>query len=258
MNKSLYQISQELDSIFTAIEDNGGEITEELAKELEINESNLKDKIDAYCQAIAMYNSSITCCKDEKNRINNIQNTKKNIVEKLKSTLLETVNKYGYEGKSNNKIIDLDTHKLYTKNTYTFAEDNNRTELLIKTVLSYIEELAANGIFESGQNIDMEGFINSINAIAFAKLQEGNTPVEEWAPFTVEDLKVINLSAGFKLSLFDILESYGDLANAIAKYPTIFKDIDKSIDADTVKFLNTLEKPITIAYPITKQSLIIK
>lgn len=258
MNKSLYQISQELDSIFTAIEDNGGEITEELAKELEINETNLKEKVDAYCQAIAMYNSSITCCKDEKSRINSIQNTKKNIVEKLKSTLLETVNKYGYDGKSNNKIIDLDTHKLYTKNTYTFAEDSNRTELLITTILSYIEELAANGIFESGQNINMEGFINSINAVAFAKLQEGNTPVEEWVPFTVEDLKVVNLSAGFKVNIFDILESYGDLANAIAKHPMLFKDVEKSIDVDTVKFLDTLEKPVTVAYPVTKQSLIIK
>ena len=50
--ESLYGIEQKLDLIFNQIEEAEGEITEEQAKELEINEQNLKEKLINYVHYI--------------------------------------------------------------------------------------------------------------------------------------------------------------------------------------------------------------
>lgn len=49
---SLFNITEDLTSIIYQIEDNGGEINDELQSQLEITEENLKDKIDEYANVI--------------------------------------------------------------------------------------------------------------------------------------------------------------------------------------------------------------
>ena len=45
MNESLYSIDYKLSNIINEIIENGGEITDELAEQLEINQENLKLKL---------------------------------------------------------------------------------------------------------------------------------------------------------------------------------------------------------------------
>ena len=47
MNKSLYEISDELQQIINYIEDNGGEINEEIEEALNISQEELEEKVDA-------------------------------------------------------------------------------------------------------------------------------------------------------------------------------------------------------------------
>ena len=91
MGKSLYQISDELQLLLNEIEENGGEITEEQEKELEISQEELGNKVENYCNAITILKSEEECAKNEKKRLNDMQNVKKNLIERLKQTLLKTV-----------------------------------------------------------------------------------------------------------------------------------------------------------------------
>lgn len=63
INQSLYSIDMRLSSIIDEIIENGGEITEELAKKLEITQDNLKEKLDNYRKVIAEISSRIDYCK---------------------------------------------------------------------------------------------------------------------------------------------------------------------------------------------------
>ena len=48
---SIYNITTELEDIFLELEENGGELTPELAERLAITQDNLKSKLDSYRKA---------------------------------------------------------------------------------------------------------------------------------------------------------------------------------------------------------------
>ena len=49
LKKNLYEISAELQQLIDYIEENGGEIDENIENELVIHENELRDKVEAYC-----------------------------------------------------------------------------------------------------------------------------------------------------------------------------------------------------------------
>ena len=85
---NIFELGKHLQSIFEVIEENDGELTPELEEELDITSQNFKDKIEAYCQVLTIYNSDVECCKNETSRVNSIQNVKKNTIERIKQNYL--------------------------------------------------------------------------------------------------------------------------------------------------------------------------
>ena len=138
MSKTLYEISDELQQIVNTIEENGGEIDEYTEEALQIKQEELETKIENYCNLITILKSDVECCKNEKQRINSLQNTKKNIVDKLRERILEAVLKWGNEGKSGNKVLDLSTRKLFTKCKETFVPNEERIATFSKYFQSYL------------------------------------------------------------------------------------------------------------------------
>lgn len=258
---SLFEITSDLRLIINELEENGGELTEELATALDITKENFEQKIEDYCQAITMYNSEVECCKEEKERVNNIQKVKKNIVERLKSKLLDAVKEFGYTGKSGNKIIELSTRKLFTKSTSSVEENESRKGKLTYYFLSYIKELQREGILELGENIDVNGLLASINALAKADYEMPDefdrTPVEEFIPYTIADLQSINLEISKKVSLYNLITTDSKIGYIVASeelYPdttSIDKDVAKAILKDDAS-------RITVGELVSKDSLIIK
>ena len=197
MGKSLYQISDELQLLLSQIEESGGEITEEQEKQLEIGQEELNNKVENYCNAITILKSEEECAKNEKKRLNDLQNVKKNLIEKLKNSLLQTVSKFGYTGKSGNKVLDVTNHKLFTKVTKSIVLNED-----------YIIELYKQGILETGENIDVSGMLGAINAIAKSEQGEG------FVPYTLKDLSMINFRFEYKVSFDNI---FGGKADDVAK-----------------------------------------
>lgn len=200
MSKSIYQISDELQLIINEIEENGGEITEDIEQKLAISQDELESKIDNYCNIIASVNSNIDFCKKEKQRINDLQNTKKTLVDTLKKRVLEAVERFGYEGKSGNKVIDTQTHKLFTKNTQLVIVDRERYELICNEAINYISELDTNGILDGSDNVDLSGMLAAINSIIGAGR-------EDFVPFTISDLCSCRYTMEFSVNLLDLMRN---------------------------------------------------
>lgn len=258
---NIFELGSKLQQIFEVVEENEGELTPELEEELDITSQNFKDKIEAYCQVLTIYKSDIDCCKNEKDRINSIQNVKKNTIERIKQRLLDAVELFGEIGKKGNKVIETPTRKLFTKEITSVEENGIRISRLTRYVIDYIRELQEQGILELGEELDINGFLASINAIAKAEHDApdalGNPPLEEFEPYTVADLQAVTINCTFEKSLSSILSSNANLGYFIATNPFACQ-INSSIDKDIVKALNKAELTVTVADEVKKTSLTIK
>lgn len=272
MGKNIFEIELALQRTLDTIEEAGGELTEETLRELEINEQNLADKIDAYCQVITKYKSEDTCCKEEKSRINDIQKGKKNVVERLKNVLLDAILKFGEDGKSGNKVYNTATHKLFTKNSTSFDTNYNRLNELAYGFLEYMQSIYDQGILVTGKEMNLPAVLDCLNANLKAKanavseFEEGIPPVEgtqptSFVPFTIEDLKATKLEITFESSLFDLFDDKEKLGLALVEAKG-FSEFKPDINESFINILNELGNnaidKCTLGHNITKQSLTIK
>lgn len=256
MSKSLYEIQDELQQIIDNIEENGGEVDEFTEEALKIKKEELYDKLENYCNAITILNSNIDCCKSEKKRINDIQNTRKNVVERLKDKILEAVLLWGETGKSGNKVLNLATRKLFTKTTSTFVPNEDRITTLSIYFKSYILELKRNGILITGQDIDLNGMMAAINALI--KTEKG----ENYPPFTVNDLNYIEYEFSGRYSLTQMFDGSHDFLFDMINSPNV--DIStETNDKDAKQSIITaaelgVEPTCTLGFVEDKPSLTIK
>ena len=60
---NIFDIQQDLTSIFEELEENGGELTEELYEKLNISQEEFKSKVEAYINVIKSAKNDIELCK---------------------------------------------------------------------------------------------------------------------------------------------------------------------------------------------------
>lgn len=251
---TLYEISQDIIDIFNIIESNDGEITDEMYNDLCIKQEDLKYKLDGYVKAIKEFEADADLCKKEKQRIADRQNIYKNRVEKLKEALLTAVENFGEEGKSN-KFIECPTYRVFTRKSKSIEFDENRIRILINEFNRYVCELYSNGVLYVGEDVDILGILDAINANV--KAEQGDT----FIPFTIHDLFNIKLNIKFNYSIYDLFSKNENVLKSIA---TSFNyTIENGTDKSNIKYIFADDKfneenKITFAEQITKNTLQIK
>ncbi len=271
MNGSLYEISNELRGILNSAMENDGEISEEDYKRLVITRENFNEKIQDYCKAIALTKYDVDACKCEKKRINDGQQVKVNLIEKLKTRLLDAVIEFGQEKEGKNGTtytIDAGTFKLFTKNLIKFVADEYRANLLKKVLLDYYKELFVNRVLVADEYAEKTcseedeintilGAVNSIAKTIFISDVENHLvpplPTEEWVDFTIDDLKALNLNFTFELSACDLITGGTYIAQAYCNELGLQK-----IDIDVKPDLSSDIENVTIGQNQVNTSLTIK
>lgn len=139
MAKSLFNISEEYLRIIDELEESGGELTEELAKRLDITQDELEAKIKAYHHIIKLREAEVQVSKDEKERLNKLQKCKEGIIKRLKTTISIAVDLFGVvKPKATSKSITFDNLVIYNKET---------TSLLITDPLAIPNEYCETPIY---------------------------------------------------------------------------------------------------------------
>ena len=95
MKKSLYEIESKYISLIAEIEEMEGEVTEENLSALEINESELHGKSIAYLSVISTREAEVAQIDAEIKRLQSIKKSNNNVIDRLKSNLLDAVNLFG-------------------------------------------------------------------------------------------------------------------------------------------------------------------
>ena len=227
---SLYEISNDILRIFNDVEVAEGEITDEQLEQLNINQENLKQKLSDYNKAIQVYKNYNEGVSNEIKRLQELKKTRTNRIEVLRNTMKNAVINFGTDGKSGNKIIELEDCKLFTKSTESVIENKERLDILRYEFIDYCRELYKNDLLITGDDIDIQGLIDAINAKCIAERGEA------FAPFTIYDFICTNITFKFTVSLKNLIESNNYLLQAYygLDYST---GIDMDIDKNTVKYI---------------------
>lgn len=258
MNESLYSIDYKLSNIINEIIENGGEITDELAEQLEINQENLKLKLGDYRRAIAELSARIDYCKNEKTRIDVLTKSRQKVVDRLKAAMLDAVIKYGDENKSGNKVIDLVDSKLMSRASTVCEVDTNFVLELKDATFDRLRELWNNDMLLDSnelQSIDVDSFLNTLNANFNAEYSEENQ-----INFTKDDLESTSVEIKFNIPLIKLLDKLNyDIVNTYFNHEDT--DGSLSVDIDKTRYKNYIlnrEAKLNVARLCENQTLTIK
>lgn len=207
---SLYEISNDILRIFNDVEVAEGEITDEQYDALQIKQEELKEKLTNYVKAIKSWEVDEKALKDEKKRLNDRQTVFKNRIKRLKKAMLEAVINFGETGK-NNKFIELPNFRIFTKNTQSVEINEPRINILINKFRDLIRELVQQGILYTGEDVDLVGILDSINAQCIAEFGE------DFSPFNISDLKHIKINISYTDTIEELLKNNPDILQHLGK-----------------------------------------
>jgi len=92
---NIYQIGQEYLELSEILQDNGGELTEELELRLAINESNLVEKSTGYIQVIKSLDSENDIIDSEIKRLQGLKSNRTKTINRLKETVKDEMLIFG-------------------------------------------------------------------------------------------------------------------------------------------------------------------
>ena len=125
---SLWQLTQEELSFIAMMEENGGELTDEIAEELAIRRDNFQHKAEAYAKFILKLESEAEQAAAEIKRIQALKKAKENTVARLKETLLAALMVFTEEDAKGIRRYETPLAKLSTRKSQA-------VEVLDETIL---------------------------------------------------------------------------------------------------------------------------
>lgn len=91
----LYELTGKIKELEAILADSGGEISDEMIKEMEETQASLEEKVEGYMKVLATLLSNSTAADDEVRRLKTIATRYKNAHTRLKSYLLMMLEEVG-------------------------------------------------------------------------------------------------------------------------------------------------------------------
>lgn len=158
MSNSIYKISKDLEDIFAQIENNNGEISEEISNSLAITLEQMQNKGVQYgfkCLSIIAENSQIDA---EIERLNLIKQRNTNLEKRLKETLSNAMQHFGIDE------IKIPTLKINFRKSESIEIENEdliSDEYIVKKVTKSISKTLIKNAIKLG--FDVQGASVSVN-----------------------------------------------------------------------------------------------
>lgn len=208
---NIYQISKELLSIFDELEENGGELTPELEKQLNITQEEFRDKIKSYSNVVKMLENDIIDIKAEKARLNDLQKSKEKTIERLKKIMIDAVELFGDTTKSGSKYLDYGTGKVSIRNTQVVEVEEDITDRFVNRFLTCLRWYQQNNQLDT---------ITSSDVLEYCNSKSPNEEDEEITILSEEDIAQIKADINLDIPISELLttERGMKLAKALAEY----------------------------------------
>lgn len=197
---NIFQLSAELQDIFNELEENGGELTPELEKRLQINQADVNDKVETYTKVIAQLNSDIELIKNERKRLDDLKKRKENTIERIKKLILYAIDMFGTTNKSGSKYIDFGTGKVSTRLSESIEIDDEGYENLCETFRKCLYVAGYLNAPYQIDDLDLKSLVDSANI----KVTEDNKVNDNYAPVSINDLDNLTFNVIIPIKATDI------------------------------------------------------
>lgn len=219
---NIFFIKQEYRNIFDELEENGGELTEELEQKLAITQEEFKNKVEDYTNIIKTLDNDMSGIKAEQARLKALYDKKEQIAKKLKEIIIDAVNEFGDTKKSGVKYFDYGTGEVSIRKTQVVKVN----EPLVKYVGDYL-----------GRMVTFTKEYNRLGVIDHIERSEIVTDVAQNTDMTVggADLDHINVDLSLTIPLKDLATGEGYPAlREIVKYSDFYK-LSTSVSKTAIK-----------------------
>lgn len=206
---NIFEIEQDLLSVFDEIEENEGEITPELEEKLEVTQENFKNKVESYVNLIKIKEGELDTISFEIDRLKKLGESKTKLIARLQNIILQAINKFGDTTPKGGKFFDYGTGKISIRKTQ-IVDTNDELIKFIGSNLSH--ELAIRKV-----NNQLNVLPPITKEELLANLNDDETPFG----ITPDDLDNIKFDISVEVNLNDILtnENFEFIKEAINLSP---------------------------------------
>lgn len=253
---NIWQIQQELLSLFNDLEENGGELTEELERQLAINQEEFRAKVESYSNVIKSFKADIAAIDEETKRLAALKKSKNALIDRLSKIVIDAVNRFGEETKAGGKFFDYGTGKVSVRNSQKVELNNDKVEAISDEVCKAIACEAMLGNASNREDFTFEDIIQRCKN--HYKYDENGQTVEVSETITKEDIQNTVVEIVFKERIQDLIKGDGyELIKQIFMHNNSISFVPK-IDKNQLKTELKDTNDITIGKIIQNQTLVIK
>lgn len=252
---NIFQIKQELLSIFDELEENGGELTEELASQLKITQESFRNKIESYANVIKSINADIDAIDVESKRLASLKKSKQSVVNRLNNIMIDAIEMFGDTSKSGSKFIDYGTGKVSIRNTFKCELDDNKLECIINEFGRSIANEVMLGAASNREDITFEDIIQRCSE--HKSVQDGEV-IDDYYFITKDDLANMVVEITTKHNMSELLSHDGyNFMKGIMSFDNFIK-ITPKIDKTALKKELLDNDDITIGKLVENKTIQIK
>ena len=158
MKNSLYKINNEFAELMQNVEAMEGEITPEIEKQLQINESQLQGKSIAYLSVIKKHTAHAAAIDDEIKRLQALKKRSTTLTDRLKASLLDAVKLYGEIETPFNKFSTRKSENIEVENVNALPNEYKTVK-----VVESADKAAIKAAIKAGKKIEGATLNQNIN-----------------------------------------------------------------------------------------------
>lgn len=227
---NIWQIQQELLSIFDELEENGGELTEELEEQLTISQEDFRSKVESYTNVIKSVKADIAAIDQESKRLAELKKSKTAMIDRLSKIIINAVEMFGDTTKTGGKFFDYGTGKVSIRNSVKCETDDNKLECMANEYAKCIAFENMLGNASNREYITIEEMIQRCKEHKNANL---DIIADDPYDITASDIELSSFDITIRAGMEDMLCGMGykaikDLAYAFGKDIVITPKVDKS------------------------------
>ena len=252
---NIWQIQQDLLDIFNELEENGGELTEELEQQLAISQEDFRSKVENYTNVIKSVKADIAAIDQESKRLAELKKSKTAMVDRLSKVIIEAVDKFGETTKTGGKFFDYGTGKVSIRNSQKVELDDNKVEAIGNEFSKAFAYEAMLGNASNRESFTVEDMIQRCKE---HKLNMVDAIIDDPQDINGFDLENTNVDITISKPILNFFSGDGyKLMKDIAVIATDFKVVPK-VDKNSLKSCVSVGNEINIGKVEPNKTLTIK
>lgn len=243
MGRNIYDIADDYIAVIAEIENNDGELTEDLEKKLQITEDELEEKLRAYRSVIKQNESFVDYNKDEIKRLRDRNKSFDNTKERLCKYIIPALHMFGKQTASGNFSVKYPDFSVSTRLSESVSVNPDKIQTLLNAKAGLIEKDAhvAKVLLNNQSTLDLLGDVEITIKVPFTEISKYSRELQHDSTAGV----VWNIS---KKNLKELIESRDNLHEMISH------GLDSKGHVDDYNILNDFLNYIE-AEIITKESV---